>query len=178
MLIALCGVLFILIQPLLKNGLSNPTSLGNLFFLLATICACGQSLFGKKVYSNHNFVLITFLSFVIGSLIFLPLAFLEFKNNPGWISNLDIRGISGIIYGSIFSSAMAYSFLGYGLSKIPASETTIYGYIDPINATLIAVTLLGEKITSSHLIGAFFVLSGIFLAEKRIHYHPILKLKT
>lgn len=174
MLISLFGVILIVIQPVLEKT-STSSVLGNLFFVLATLGAVGQAIFGKKIYSNHNFILVTFLSFLIGTLTFFPFVIFEYINYPEWIFNLDYKGIIGIVFGSVFSSAAAYTLLGYGLSKIYASQVAIFAYIDPVVAVLIAVPLLGEKITLPYIIGSFLVFSGIYLAEKRIHYHPITK---
>jgi drug/metabolite transporter (DMT)-like permease len=61
----------------------------------------------------------------------------------------------------------------YGVRYIRTSEVGIFGYIDPIATVLIAYPLLGEGITISFILGALFVFLGIYLAEGRIHYHPL-----
>ena len=91
-------------------------------------------------------------------------------------SLLDYRGWIGIIFGVIFSSAIAYSLYNYGISKIDAQEVGIFGYIDPIIAILIAVPLLHEYPTLYFYMGTFFVFIGIVIAEGRIHWHPFHKL--
>lgn len=175
MLLALFGVILIVIQPILEKS-SDASVLGNLFFILATFGAVAQAIFGKKIYSNHNFILVTFLSFIIGTLTFIPMALYEYLKYPEWIAILDYRGLTGIIFGAVLSSTVAYTLFGYGLSKIQASEVAIFSYIDPIVAVLIAIPLLGEKITLAYILGSTLVLSGIYFAEKRIHYHPIIAL--
>lgn len=176
MMLALVGVVFIVIQSLLEKT-SDASILGNLFFVLATLGAVGQSIFGKKIYANHNFIVVTFLSFIIGTLSFIPLAIYEYLKSPEWLIGLNYQGVIGIVFGSLFSSTIAYSLLGFGLSKIPASEVAIFTYVDPVIAVLIAIPLLGEKITLSYIVGSLLVLVGIYLAEKRIPYHPLTKLR-
>jgi len=75
------------------------------------------------------------------------------------------------------SSAAAYFLYYYGLSKIDAQEVGLFTYIDPIAAVLIAMPLLHEFPSIYYLIGSVLVFGGIYLAEGRVHWHPINKLK-
>jgi drug/metabolite transporter (DMT)-like permease len=65
----------------------------------------------------------------------------------------------------------------YGISKIDAQEVGIFSYIDPIVAVLIAVPLLSEYPTPLFFVGSLFVFTGIFLAEKRLHWHPFHRIR-
>lgn len=176
-LISLVGILVIILDPLLTNGQAAKTSfLGNLFFIIAMLGAVGQTLIGKKLFNKYLFPLpLTFYAFCVGALSFFPLFLLEYWQNPGWLGYLNISGGVGIFYGVIFSSLLAYVFYDYGLSKIEASETGVFNYLMPVTALLIAVPFFGEKITWPFLIGSLLVLSGIFLTERRLPYHPLYK---
>ena len=55
---------------------------------------------------------------------------------------LDSRGWVGIIFGVVFSSAIAYTLYNYGISKLEAQEVGIFTYIDPVIAVLLAIPLL------------------------------------
>ena len=50
--------------------------------------------------------------------------------------------------------------------------------IDPVIAILLAIPLVHEYPTLSFYIGTFFVFVGILLAEGRIHWHPIHRLRN
>ncbi len=171
LIIAFLGILIIIIQPLFENGL-DLSVLGNLFLVLATFGAVGQTLIGKNLMQKYPPFPLTFLSFVIGALTFIPMMIPELID----IKPLDSKALVGIVYGVLFSSLAAYSLYAWGLSKIQASEAGLFAYIDPIVAIIIAYPLLGEKPTPLYIIGAILVFSGIFVAEKRINYHPIRKL--
>ena len=166
--ISFSGILLIVIQPLFQKGFDG-SILGNIFLLLATLGAVGQTLIGRKLTQKYPPLPLTFISFVIGSLTFIPFAATE----VGHLPPLDLRGIVGIVYGAIFSSALAYSLFAWGLSKMEASEAGLFTYVDPIVAIAIAYPLLGEKPTIFFAFGAIMVFAGIFIAEGRINYHPL-----
>lgn len=177
MMISLFGVLIIILSPLLFDGkkIYFGEVEGNLFIVLATLGSVFSTLVGKDLLKKVNPYFVTFFSFLFSSFLFLIFVPEEMKK---WsFSSLNINGWAGIIYGIFFSSATAYFLYYYGISKINAQEVGIFTYIDPIVAILIAIPLLGEYPNFYYLVGSILVFLGIFLAEGRIHWHPIHKLK-
>lgn len=175
-IISLIGVLIIIGQPLLAIRTEFTVLLGNLFFLLAMFGAVGHAIFSKEILTKYKPVTITFWSFFIGSLTFLPL-FIGENMKQNFLTVLDYRGLFGLIFGIILSSFLAYLLFEWGLSRIPAQEIGVYTYIDPVIATLIAIPLLGEKITVLFVLGSILIFFGIYIAENRLHYHPLNKLR-
>ncbi len=178
MMIALIGVLLIIFEPVLigtgKN--INVTQIeGNSYLLLATLAAVIHPLTIKKVAEKIDPLIINFIGFIVSSLFFLPLSLSEL--NKWSFASLNIAGWTGIIFGVIFSSTLAYFLYCRGLSKIKAQEVGIFTYIDPVAAVVIAIPLLSEYPNFLFLAGAALVLFGIYLAEKRIHYHPFKKIR-
>ncbi len=174
-LISLVGVFIIVGQPLLSQGL-NGQILGNIFFILATLGAVLHAIICKEICVKYNASSITFWSFLIGSLTFLPFFLYEMVNlHP--FDTVDYRGWLGLGFGIFLSSALAYSLFDWGIKKIDAQEVGLFYYIDPIIAAMIAIPFLGEVITSVFLLGSLLVFSGIFIAEGRLHYHPLHKLR-
>lgn len=173
--ISLIGVLVIILRPILEQGFSGSV-VGNLLIFLATICGVIQAIFLKKITPNNNPLSVTFWMFLIGSLPLLPLVFWESQTFNIW-QDLNFQGLVGLIYGIIFAAVIAHFFLAYGIKYIKASEVGIFTYVDPVATIVIAVPLLNEVATPPYIIGAIFVFLGIFIAEGRLHYHPLHKLK-
>ncbi len=174
-IISLAGVLLIIIQPALEKAPSSQV-LGNLLMILATIGAAVSTLAGRKFLTAANAIPMTFWSTVIATFTFLPFLILDFNNNPLWFSQLDHRGWIGIGYASILSTVVAYTAYDWALSKLSAYRTSVFTYIDPVASIVIAVPLLGEKITIPFVIGSILVFLGILIAERRLHWHPLHKL--
>lgn len=179
MLVALIGVLVVILSPLLLDGkkLHIGEVEGNIFFVLCTIAGfIMHPLIGRDVLRRVNPYFATYLSFIVGSLFFLPFAIHEFQ---GWsFTELNIKGWVGIIYGTFFSSAVAYFFYNYGVAKIKSQEVGLFNYIDPVSSVIIAAPLLHEYPDKYFFIGALLVFGGIFIAENRLHWHPIHKIKS
>src|SRR3989344_238067 len=177
-LVALLGVLLIIFAPVIFNGQTfSPGELqGNLFFVIATLGAVLHSLLQKNVIEKIGPLKVSLISFFVGAVTFLPFMLGELKS---WSFNeLSLNGWTGIIFGVFFSSALAYYLYSYGLGKIKAQEVGIFVYVDPIVAVAIAAPLLHEYPDLYFFLGSILVFGGIYIAEGRLHWHPIDKLKV
>ena len=68
-----------------------------------------------------------------------------------------------------FGTTLALVWFYEGIDKIGPSRTAIFINLQPVFATLIAVLIFHENISLSFIVGAIFVLSGIYLTN----YQPI-----
>lgn len=180
-LMSFIGVLIIILSPVFLDGALSVAAKenaieGNIFLVIATFGAVMNALIFKKVLKEINFYQITLISFVFGALNFFPLMYGELQQ---WsFALLDYRGWIGIIFGVVFSSAIAYTLYFYGISKMEAQEVGIFTYIDPVIAVLLAAPLLQEYPTFYFYAGTLLVFLGIIIAEGRVHWHPFHRLKN
>lgn len=177
MLFALVGVLLIILSPLILDGkkLILGAIEGNIFILIATLGSVFQTIIGRDVLKKINAIQVSAITFLFGSLTFLPFIPKEFSS---WdISFLNLAGWTGIIFGVFFSSALAYFLFYYGVSRLKAQEVGIFTYIDPVAAILVAAPLLHEYPNLFYIVGGVLIFGGIYFAEGRIHYHPFHRLR-
>ncbi|PIU36824.1 hypothetical protein CO005_00655 [Candidatus Roizmanbacteria bacterium CG_4_8_14_3_um_filter_34_9] len=178
MLFALSGVFLIILSPLILDGKKFVFRAieGNLFILIATFGSVLQAVFGHGVLKKVNALQVSAITFLFGSLTFIP--FIP-KELAIWdISFLNFAGLTGIIYGVFFSTALAYFLFYYGVSKLNAQEVGIFTYIDPLAAIVVAGPLLNEYPNLFYLIGGVLIFGGIYFAEGRVHWHPFHRLKN
>lgn len=175
MLLGTLGIIVIIIEPLIFTGVDG-SIIGNLFLVIAAVAAVGQTIVGKKIVGKYNPLAFTFWAFLIGAASFLPMMIRELVTTPNLYSALDWRGYLGLAYGAIFSSAAGYSLYAWGLSKIDATDTAIFSYVDPVVGTILGAWLLREPITTPFILGSILIFGGIFLAEGHLHYHLIRRL--
>ncbi len=174
-LISLLGVMVIILRPLFDHGLDG-TIIGNFLFLIATISFVVYTVLLKDYKLPYSSVTLTFYMFALSTIMFLPFSFWELQTHLDKIT-LTSQSLLGILYAAIFTSVLGYVLYNYAIRFVKANETGIFLYMDPVIAVLIAVPLLGEHVTTSFILGSILVFIGIFIAEKRIHYHPLHHLK-
>lgn len=175
-LISLVGVLAIIVEPMIEHGL-DASVIGNLLLIVSVFGAVIHTILLRGIARRYTALTITFWSFLLGSIGFLPMLSVEIQQY-GFLTNLTMQGLIGILFGAFLSSAAAYYLYTLALKYVVASEAGIFTYMDPVVAILIAIPLLGEKITPIFVLGSVLVFGGIMIAEKRLNWHPIQKLKA
>ena len=169
-LVGLLGVLFIMLKPLISEE-PNLNLLGNLFFFLALFGGLLHTIIGRELIKKYGPKALSFWCFFLATLAFLPFFVFERISTP--VINATLPAITGVLFGALLCSLIAYFFFFWALKYMQAAETSIFVYIDPIVTVMIAFPLLGEKPDLFYFIGAIFVFLGIYIAEGRLHYHPI-----
>ena len=168
--IGLFGVLFLILRPLFESG-HDGNILGNIFILLSALCVVWYTLLLKRFHLPYSAWTITFWTFAIGGLLFLPGTITEimFAKERHLLTG---QALFGIGYGAFFSSALAYLFYNFGVEYLKANEVGIFSYLEPITTIIVAVPLLQEEITPFYIVGSLFVFLGIFIAEGKFFTHP------
>lgn len=171
-MLGLVGILLIIILPIFQTGIEGEL-IGNLLFVVSMMSFAVFTILLKEFNLPYSPLTLTFWLFVCAAIAFFPLYLVESQGQPLQISS---QGLVGILFGAVFTSNIAYMLFNFAIKHIHANEVGVFLYIDPIVTILIAIPLLGEKLTLSFLLGALLVFAGIFIAEGRFHYHPIHKL--
>jgi drug/metabolite transporter (DMT)-like permease len=176
MSLSFLGVLIIILQPVLAHGL-DLSFLGNIFLVISMCLSVLYVFLLKELAPKYTVLTILFWTFTIASITLLPFAGVEMLRGES-LSNITLQGITGITFAVLFSTVLAHALNMYGIKYIKTSEVGIFSYVDPFVGIAIAQPLLGEHVTPHYLVGAVLVFFGIFIAENRIHYHPIHLLKA
>jgi drug/metabolite transporter (DMT)-like permease len=172
--LSMIGILLIILRPFFESGF-NGSIIGNLLFVISTLWFVIYTILLKEFRLPYSPLTITFWIFAFATMTFFPLYLWE---SHGVALNIPLQGLIGILFGAVFTSNVAYMLFNFALKYIHANEVGVFLYIDPVVTVLIAIPLLGETITMTFLLGALLVFSGIFIAEGRLHYHPLHKLKS
>lgn len=171
-LASLGTLVIIVIQPILENTPDASSSiLGNLLLLLAVICSTAFNILSKESFKKFAASTIIGFSFLIGAFSFAPLAYFQSKADPNWIRLMSFQGLLGLLFLGIFSSLIAYLIYEWSLEKLPVSQTLPMTFLQPVVTIIVAVPLLGEKISSPFILGSAFILLGMSLATMRFPHH-------
>ena len=168
-LTGLLGVLVVLIVPLFKSW--SFVAEGNLSYLIGMLGSVIGMLINRKILRRNSPMALTFWTFCVGGITFAPF-FVQEVATFGFLQQVSIQGIIGIVFGVLLSSLAAYFLQNWALKYLTAADVSVFAYIDPVVTIVVAAPLLHEFPNEVFVIGSFLVLGGILLAEGRLHYHP------
>ncbi|MCI1748135.1 MAG: DMT family transporter [Acidipropionibacterium sp.] len=97
--------------------------------------------------------------FTLASVVLVPWFLLA---GPGPL--VSPRGLAVLAYLAVVPMALGYLLFGYGLRQVPASAATTLALTEPMMATLLATSTLGEKLAPAGWIGLSLVGVGIVLS--------------
>ena len=167
------GALIIIGLPQIFSGTFSPQAfIGNILIILASISFVIGATISKKILNKYPTIIVTAIAFLIGTVTFFIPASFEYIQNPSWINQITILGILGLIFMTLLSSISAYFLFEWGLSKTSVIVSNLFQYIEPFVAVLLAVTILGERISNPFLIGALLIGAGVYLGTlaKEAHH--------
>ena len=157
-LVGFAGVI-LLCRP--GGDLSSATMVGPLLMVGASFFFALYTVLGKRIFGSSQGPLIG-TTFVLSSVVFMPLALSDEVHLPSLIlSNSSV--FLSVLYLGLAATGMGYLFYFKGLHRVGASKGAAVFYLKPVFATLLAVLLLGERISPMMVVGTSVILSGLFL---------------
>lgn len=167
-LISFIGASFIVIGPLFKSNDGSGGIIGNLLIILSLLAGATAGVLVKKLMRKGvpaDFL--ANLSFAVGFSTLAPYTLIANGFGGTWeiIKNVPPVYHLGVLYMAIFSGNIAYILNNLGQRTIELSEAAPFAYLYPAISAILAVVLLGDKLTLPIVAGAVIASVGVFLAE-------------
>ncbi len=167
-LVTLVGVLITVFAVSTDSSFSLK---GYLFLLIAVAAYSMYSVTVSKL-SDFTSVEITYAMITCGCIFFLILAIAEAINNGNLSSTLalaisDKNLIKAILFQGIGCSVFAFFLSNFAIANIGVNKTSSFIGISTVVSVLAGVSLLGEKLTISQLIGGIIIVAGVYLANAK-----------
>lgn len=161
---SLFGVIIIITKLEFNKLLNLNLNKGDLWILVAMLSWATYSIMVKEKKINlEPFVLLQTLIF-IGILFLIPFYLYELYNAKYLYLNVPV--ILTIGYVVLFAGIGAYIFWIGAIQLIGPSRSGIFLHLMPIFSSLMAIFLLNEKLAYFHILGAIFIIFGIFVSTK------------
>lgn len=157
--VALLGVAFL---QLSRDPSGAPSLTGDLCILMSGFAFAVYTVGGKNVTMRHDSVTMNLFAFGGSALAMSPVIFAAHFN----FAAVSTAVWMSVAYIAIFPSVVSYLIYSYALTHMEASRTSAASYLQPLLATLLAIALLDEHLTTSIIIGGSMVLAGVWVTER------------
>lgn len=165
LLVSLAGVYLVIERGLVVPHLGTGTRvIGDLLIVAALLFEALYTVLGKAELERYPAVGIT-AACVIGSLlIWLPAAAVNIAiAGP---PRLDTHAWLGVLYLAVAGTTVAYLGWIAALRHVDASAAAPTLFLQPFAGSLLAVVLLGERLTISAVMGGLAIVAGIWLVSR------------
>ena len=137
------------------GGVGKGQDFLGILFGLGAACFYATVVLLNKFIKNVEGIHRTFLQFISAILILLPYVLLTSGITIGSLSGI---GWTNLLIVGIIHTGVTYCLYFSSLKELPGQKAAILSYIDPLVAVLISVTILGEAMTLSQVLGGVLIL--------------------
>ncbi len=133
-----------------------------ILFGLGAACFYATVILLNKFIKNVEGIHRTFLQFISAIIILLP--YVMFTGGVT-LGGMDGKGWTNLLIIGLIHTGVTYCLYFSSLKDLPGQKAAILSYIDPLVAVLISVTVLGEAMTPSQIIGGVLILGFTLINE-------------
>jgi len=159
--IALTGMAVIVGIDKIYNSRLNA---GHFLAILASFFYAFYLLIMRKGRLHLDTVTFTMISMLTSSVVLLVIAVLTGSQ----LSGFSIQSMEALIGLGLISQLGGWLAINYAMGYISPTFASVSLLSQSVFTALIAIPVLGEKLTNVEVIGAVIVLSGIFLVNKKM----------
>ncbi len=156
------GAIFIIYMDTQSIAGVNP--LGTVFLLAAVIAGASFNIFSRKASVKHPPVRTTWIMMVFGAVAFNAIALVEHfsaGNLDSYLAPLANQWLP-ILYLGVFSSVLAFFLYNFVLSKITATQGSVFANMVTVVAIVAGVVFREEIVSWYHLVGTAAILVGVW----------------
>jgi len=156
------GALFIIYMDARSIAGVNP--LGTLLLMIAVIAGASFVIASRKASVDHSPIQTTWIMMVVGAVVFNIISLTQHiaAGNIGNYFTPLAEMWTAIIYLGVFSSVAAFFLYNYVLSKITASQGSVFANMVTVVAIAAGVVFRGELVFWYHLAGTAAILAGVW----------------
>lgn len=161
-LASVLGVIFIVFMD--NQSIEGVNPLGTLALLGAVVAAACYNIASRKASANYSPLETTWVMMIVGAVAFNAIALAQHLLDGRlryFVSPLPELWVS-IIYLGVASSVAAFFLFNYVLSKVPATQGSVFVNMVTVVAIAGGVIFMGEKVFWYHLAGTAAIIIGIW----------------
>jgi drug/metabolite transporter (DMT)-like permease len=136
---------------------------GDALMMAGVICWSTYSVASQGILKRQSPLLVIGLTFSLGATLYVLVM------APVLIST-EWRAISGFSWAMMLTSALLSLNLSYwiwytGLQRLGGSRTSVYSYLTPVVAMIVAAFWLGEPVSTNQMAGAGAIFGGLLITR-------------
>ena len=171
-IVGFIGVSMIILLPFFEKQIPISEFTGNILIFGAAIALVAYSLISKDKQSKLNIspLALTFSFSLITFILSIPFASFELLNTGIPVSRVGWPHILSAVEVGVVGTSIFYLAYQYALKLSSALTANLFTYLQPVATIILAVLLLGEKITVPFIIGGILAVIGAQIASGKTSF--------
>ncbi len=137
---------------------------GDLLCLASGLSYAIYLVVSKPVVQRYSAVTIMKWTFLFSTLLLLPVGFGDLKALD--YKMFDLQLWLQVAYALVLGTFIPYLLIPMGLKRLRPTTMSMYNYVQPLVASIVAVIVLQDTFTWVKLVAAILVFSGVYIVNK------------
>lgn len=156
-LVIILGMDFFIIQ-------SKDVLVGEMYIVIAAVAWGFANIYYRKHLGDIPIIQVSAYQMMFGTLgLFIAAYLIEGSINIKW----TVESIYYLLFTGVFASAVAFSLWYYVLKKVNTITATVSMMLVPVLGLILSYFMIGEVLTTSIFVGAFFILAGLYIIQTK-----------
>jgi drug/metabolite transporter (DMT)-like permease len=163
--VGLIGAVLLIVYGNSGDTTDTDSTLGN-FLVFVNAASYGLYLvLVKKLISKYNPITFIKWFYLFGLLLVIPFSFREFTEISWTSMPANIYLKVGFVI--LFTTCITYLFNIYGLSKLKPTTVGVFIYLQPVIATIFALSMGSDSLSFIKIGASVVIFSGVYLVTKQ-----------
>ena len=163
--VGLIAVVLLIVYGNSGDTTDTDSTLGN-FLVFVNAASYGLYLvLVKKLISKYNPITFIKWFYLFGLILVIPFSFSEFTEISWTSMPSDIYLKVGFVI--LFTTCVTYLFNIYGLSKLKPTTVGVFIYLQPVIATIFALSVGSDSLSFIKIGASVVIFSGVYLVTKQ-----------
>lgn len=163
--VGLIGTILLIVYGNNSEDNTTNSTLGN-FLVFVNAASYGLYLvLVKKLISKYNPITFIKWFYLFGLILVIPFSFSEFIEISWTTMPTDIYLKVGFVI--LFTTCITYLFNIYGLSKLKPTTVGVFIYLQPVIATIFALSMGSDSLNLVKMGASVIIFSGVYLVTKQ-----------
>jgi drug/metabolite transporter (DMT)-like permease len=142
---------------MVDRGTARGSAIGDVLLISTAICGAMYAVLAKRALAKYAGLTVTFYAMMFGTLFLLPAS-----TRPAALSSETLAMVAFL---GVFGGAIAFSLWTIALRRLSPTQVAVYINLNPVAATLLAATVLHERLSAQFLLGFVTVVTGVFIVN-------------
>ena len=136
---------------------------GDVLMLASMLCWATYSVAAQPLLKTYSPLIVTGVSFISGSVLYIIVT-LPSLLTTSWAA-ISMGSWIAMAASGVLALSLSYLIWYTAIQRLGTTRTSVYSYLTPVVAMLVATVWLGEPIETNQLFGASAILAGLAITR-------------
>ena len=162
--ISISGAAFVILES--GNGSTGSNNLLGIMFVIACVFSfASYMVITRKISAKYNPLTVAKWMFLFSAIVLLPLSYSGLSGQRIYSDETGLQALFLLAYALLFSTTLAFFFMPFALKRLEAGTVSIFMNLQPLVASVVAISVGQDIFTWDKAAAAFLVLTGVYLVS-------------